>query len=306
MCPNTCRFLTACGFMFVLTATAAAQNPVANDDIAMTSSTSSVQVDVLCNDQTGWSGAPLDPTTVEIVSMPVSGTAMVNSSTGVITYDPVPGLWGMAEIGYGAYDLDGNPTNIATVYIWVEHYPPTANDDMAMTGYDQPVDIPLLANDWSGTGAIDSGSVSITSPPTYGTVSVGTNGTVTYTPGGVESVTDEFEYTISDEYGVESPPASVDVFVINYVPEITGFTNWETSAGYWYFEGYVNDEHPEDCTVEFGGILAGHSAVTPGSDGRFSFVVNLGYVNTARATAIATDDADQDSEEAETLVYSYY
>lgn len=305
MTAYTFRFLVLWGAFLGLAATAAAQNPIAYDDWAMTSSIQPTSVNVLSNDQPGWYGVPLDPGSVEIVTMPVSGTATVNPDTGVITYEPVPGLWGVAEIEYAAADLNGEPTNIATVYVWVDHAPPIAQDDFAMTYYDQSVQIALLSNDSGGTAAIDPDSVSITSQPSHGTISLGAGGVVTYTPGGVDPVTDSFEYTIADEYGVESEPAIVWVWVMNTPPQITQFTNWQTSAGYWYFEGYVSDENPQSCTVEFGGVLAGQPAVTPAANGRFSFVVQFASINTSVASAIATDDAGQQSEKAETAVFSY-
>jgi hypothetical protein len=298
--------LTVLSFSVSRPEAAHAQNPTAYDDYSMTDSHHSVEIDVLSNDQPGWSGAPLDPDTVSIVSGPVSGSASVDPVTGRITYEPVPGTWGVADIEYGALDTEGNPTNVAVLEVWVMHNPPTAQDDYAMTYYDTSVVINLLANDQSGTAAIDPDSVTITSQPQHGTVSVGAGGEVTYTPSGVESVSDSFEYTICDEDGVESQPAQVEIWVMNNIPSISGFTNWQASAGYWYFEGYVNDEHPETCRVDFGGILQGHDPVTPQSDGKFSFVVQLGSgMFFAPATAVATDEADQVSQEAETIVYSY-
>jgi hypothetical protein len=283
-----------------------AQNPVAIDDVAMTDSHHDVEVDVLLNDEPGWTGALLDPTTVAIVSGPGSGSASVDPVTGVITYEPVPGSSGIASIEYGALDLDGNPTNVGVVDIWVFHYPPVANDDTTMTSYDQSVVLNVLANDHAGTAAIDPDSVVITRQPQYGSVTLGQSGEVTYTPAGVDPGPDSFEYVVSDEDGIASEPAQVDVWVMNYVPSIYGFTSWQASGGYWYFEGYVNDDNPDACTVEFGGILAGQAPVTPRADGKFSFVVPLGSgpLN-AVATAIAIDDAGQESEEVETFVYSY-
>jgi hypothetical protein len=122
----------------------------------------------------------------------------------------------------------------------------------------------------------------------------------------VDSGGDSFEYVVYDDDGVASEPGQVDIWVINNPPSISGFTAWQASAGYWYFEGYVTDENPDACTVEFGGILAGHAPVSPQPDGKFSFVVQLGAgpLN-APATAVAIDDADQESQEAETFVYSY-
>jgi hypothetical protein len=283
-----------------------AQNPVAIDDLAMTDSHHEVHIDVLLNDQPGWTGALLDPTTVEIVSGPVSGSASVNPNTGVITYEPVRGSWGVASIEYGALDLDGNPTNVGVVDIWVMHSPPTANDDMSMTSYDQSIVLNVLANDYGGTAPIDPDSVEITQLPQRGNLTMGQAGAITYTPAGVDPGGDSFEYVVYDEDGVASEPARVDVWVMNSPPMISGFSNWQASGGYWYFEGYVNDENPDACTVEFGGILAGHAPVSPQPDGKFSFVVQLGSGPLfVPARAIAIDDADQESQQAETFVYSY-
>ena len=290
-----------------LTDTVQAQNPIANDDYEMTDSRCTIQADVLMNDYPGWFGTPIDPTTVEIVSGPNTGSASVDPWTGAITYQPLPGFACNVSIEYGALDYDGNPTNVAVLYIWVFHIPPMTTGDGGMTQYDTPLVLEVLSNDTCGTAPINPDSIEITSQPQHGTVAVGTGGLITYTPGGVQSVSDSFEYRVYDEDGVASESTQVYVWVMNMPPSITGWTGWQASAGYWYFEGYVTDEDPLSCTVEFGGILAGEDPVTPRADGKFSFAVDLGTgALNAPATAVARDNAGQESSEEMTVVYNYY
>jgi gliding motility-associated-like protein len=83
---------------------------------------------------------------------------------------------------------------------------PDANDDVVTTDEDVPVTIPVLDND---TDVPTSGTITVVTPPTSGTVVINDGGTpddpsddtITYTPNPGYSGTDTFEYTICDASG---------------------------------------------------------------------------------------------------------
>lgn len=91
------------------------QAPVAMDDRGLLlNGATQVTVDVLANDLP--SGVPLDPTSVQIVSGPISGSATVDPATGAITYrtPPVTGIspiaaapWHRVFLWYTVKDQNG-------------------------------------------------------------------------------------------------------------------------------------------------------------------------------------------------------
>ena len=91
--------------------------PVANDDAAATAVNTPVQVAVLANDTD--SDGTVDPTSVTVVTPPVHGSAVVNPTTGIVTYSPSAAYTGPDAFTYTVEDDDGATSNIATVSITV-------------------------------------------------------------------------------------------------------------------------------------------------------------------------------------------
>ncbi|WP_448701109.1 CshA/CshB family fibrillar adhesin-related protein [Mucilaginibacter sp. AW1-3] len=88
---------------------------------------------------------------------------------------------------------------------------PMANDDIAQTTINQPVIIPVLANDNPGNSTFDPKTVEIISQPAFGTVKVNTDGTVTYTPNSDYNGPDKFTYRVKDANGFYSNVATVNI-----------------------------------------------------------------------------------------------
>ncbi|MEV7974388.1 Ig-like domain-containing protein, partial [Cellulomonas sp. NPDC089187] len=84
----------------------------------------------------------------------------------------------------------------------------TATVDSARTGMETAVEIPVLDND-----VVTNGGISGTTDPANGTVTVNTDGTITYTPNADFSGTDTFTYTITDAAG-QSATGNVTVTVV--------------------------------------------------------------------------------------------
>ena len=93
-------------------------------------------------------------------------------------------------------------------------FPPIALGDTAFARAGVPVTIPVLANDIAVFGTIDTASVKIASPPGSGLTQVNPNGTITYTPTPSASGSISFSYTLANNYGSVSQPASVTVSIV--------------------------------------------------------------------------------------------
>lgn len=91
--------------------------PSANVDTANAAASGPTAIPVLAND--GDFDGTIDPTTVQIVSTPASGTVAVNATTGVVTYQPSGGFGGTDEFTYTVRDNDGKVSNVAAVTVWV-------------------------------------------------------------------------------------------------------------------------------------------------------------------------------------------
>jgi Ca2+-binding RTX toxin-like protein len=91
--------------------------------------------------------------------------------------------------------------------------PPVAENDQVNTAFETAVIIAVLANDSDPDGSLDPATVTITTEPNRGTVQVNPNGTITYTPNPGESGEDSFTYTVADDQGAVSDPATVIVSI---------------------------------------------------------------------------------------------
>lgn len=189
--------------------------PIAADDSVTTVRGAAVTINVLGNDSDA--DGTLDPSTVVVRSMPADGTAAVNAD-GTITYTPKAGFSGSDAFTYTVADNEGATSNAAAVNVTVTlpnitNLPPLAMDDSATTEAATPVTIDVLANDIDDDGTLQPITVMVRSAPAGGTVSIDTNGSITYAPNASFSGTDSFTYTVADNEGEPSNAATVTVFV---------------------------------------------------------------------------------------------
>jgi uncharacterized repeat protein (TIGR01451 family) len=139
----------------------------------------------------------------------VGSFAVPAGGSGALTYSvmlpAVPGTYlnqATGHVGSTAIDTtlsttDSSPAS-ASVQVGTPPAPPVANDDTVGTGEDVPVVISPLANDTDLNGDIDPTTVSIVSPPTWGTATVNGDGTIDYTPDSDRSGPDSFTYQVCD------------------------------------------------------------------------------------------------------------
>jgi hypothetical protein len=195
-----------------VTVTVNNQPPVAQADSVSTAYNTAVNFNPRTNDSDPEGGA----LTIQSVTTPSSGTAVVNSGTS-ITYTPANGFSGQATFNYTIRDPQ-NATATAGVTITVApapNQPPVAvNDSVQAYAYTQQVtyiDIPWAANDSDPNGDPLT-VISVTQPANanQGSVAIQSNGSVILYTSGANNVFASFTYTISDGRGGQAT-ASVQV-----------------------------------------------------------------------------------------------
>ncbi|MGF1474980.1 MAG: Ig-like domain-containing protein [Geminicoccaceae bacterium] len=201
------------------TASIDAPAPIAEDDVAETDEGTPVAVDILANDVVG--DTPLDLSSLTIVAEPANGSIEIDPDTGLITYTPNGNFSGDDGFAYTIADEDGDVSNEASVAVTVNDtvvppvpMVPTANDDVAETETETPIDIAILNNDVLADTALDPASVEIVDGPSDGIVEIDPEtGLVTYTPADGFSGDDGFSYTVADTDGDRSEAASVSITI---------------------------------------------------------------------------------------------
>ena len=150
---------------------------------------------VLGNDNSNGGGAM----SAELVAAPANG-ALTLGTNGSFTYTPMPGFIGADVFTYRAL-AGGGAGNVATVTIAISGIPTTVNDSLSTT-YPSALTLPapgVLGNDASnGGGAL---SAALVSNVTNGTLTLGANGSVSYTPGFGFVGTDSFTYRAQNAAG---------------------------------------------------------------------------------------------------------
>jgi len=91
--------------------------------------------------------------------------------------------------------------------------PPAPAAASATSDAGAPVTINVLTNDTDSDGTIDPSTIKIVTNPAHGTVTVNADGSITYTPTAGYAGQDTFAYTVADNQGAVSAPASVTVDV---------------------------------------------------------------------------------------------
>ncbi len=223
------------------------QPPVAVNDDSSTLPNTPVTVNPLANDSTPNRGASIVPGSVvfpasgqpagstrspdgKTLSVPGQGTYTINPD-GTVTFTPLPTFVGPATpVTYTFQDTTGQTSNPATISIDVSS--PAALDDTATTPFNTPVTLDPKTNDLVASGRnLVPGSVvfpatgqptgSTRSPdgktlsvPGEGTYAIQPDGTVSFTPAPTfTGTTTPVQYTISDNTGAVSNPASIRVTV---------------------------------------------------------------------------------------------
>jgi hypothetical protein len=183
-----------------------------------------------------------------------------------------------ALVGGPAHDALGQSASTLTL---------AAQDDWAAAPTDSSTTIHVLSNDYSSPAPLDPSTLTITSHPLYGEVSVNTRtGGVTYTPDEGYSGEDAFAYTVANTDGETTNVATVAVVVTgNEPPYIDEFYAYQDSGLVWVLTGHVIDEYPGLCTIQIGGVWT--DSIEVEADGTFEYARVLhgpGGIVTVQAT----------------------
>lgn len=187
--------------------TSPAPPPTAVNDLAVTLTNMPVVINVLAND-----AGRINATTVVVTTPPTNGTVAVNATTGAITYTPNPGFHANDTFRYVVSSVGGVQSNIATVTVAVNDPPQLFNDTFSI-GEDNVGTFVVLANDVDADGTITPSSVTVSSQPQHGSVTVDITGRIIYTP--VENYfgSDTFTYTARDDDNTPGAAATVNVTI---------------------------------------------------------------------------------------------
>lgn len=123
-------------------------------------------------------------------------------------------------------------TYLNTKY-FLGNLPPVANNDMALVARGGNVVIDVLANDSDADGVLNPATVTITTPPVSGNVSIDlVTGEVTYAHDAGQATLDSFEYTVRDEVGAITKIATVTITIGSGTLVTSGLvTSLESDAG---------------------------------------------------------------------------
>jgi hypothetical protein len=91
--------------------------------------------------------------------------------------------------------------------------PPTAVNDTVEVQCDTPVIISVLDNDTSSGSQLDPATITITSQPSYGSVSNPLDGTLIYTATNLGQTSDSFSYKVANTSGDFSNEATVTITI---------------------------------------------------------------------------------------------
>jgi hypothetical protein len=196
--------------------------------------------------------------TVSILASPVHGTVSIDTSQNAL-YTPNLAYSGPDSFSYTFTSANGT-SNVALVSFNVAfvNHAPIANPDSATAGLNAPVDINVLANDSDPDAGdtLNPASVTIVTPPASGTATVNPDGSIHFVPGASGTVT--LQYTVADNHGLASAPATVTITVTN--PDLITIISAQFRTGKrdWRIRGTDTIPGPGNTiTIHIGPTLAG-------------------------------------------------
>ena len=256
--------------------------PTSLNDSITTPEDTSITIPVLNNDT---DDGTLDPTSLAIISNPSQGQIQLNPD-GTITYTPKPNFNGTDTFSYTVKDDIGQTSNSATVTVTVTPVNdlPTLTNDSITLNQGSSVTFSVLSNDTDIDGTIDATTLAIATNPTHGQLQLNPDATFTYTPNPNFSGTDTFTYTVKDNGGQISQPATVTLTVNNLPPTITnliGDTQIKEGdqAG---FQAIATD--PGNDTLSYSWNFGDGSNPVTGQSVNHKFADNGSYVVTLTVT----------------------
>jgi hypothetical protein len=216
------------------------QPVVANDDAISTFQDVAVDVSVLLNDTDPEND--LDLSSLVILTPPTNGNVSIDNVTGIITYTPNLGWFGVDTYTYTICDngipvlCDNATVTVTVIEVIVGNNQIIANNDVAITITDNPVITNVVANDVDFENQIDLTSLVVTVAPLNGSTIVNNvTGEITYTPNASYFGLDSYTYSICD---AGTPTITCDVAVVSVTVNI----NWGLEENINTFKAFVADQ----------------------------------------------------------------
>ncbi|GAA4503806.1 Ig-like domain-containing protein [Pseudaeromonas paramecii] len=238
--------------------------------------------------------------TIVLVSQPAQGTATVVN--GLVRYTPVSTISSDDSFSYRLVDPSGASSAPASVSIVLSlpNQAPLAVDDSVSTSQNQAVTIAVLANDSDSDGNLDSGSLSLVSAPSHGTVSLA-GGQITYTPATDYHGDDSFSYQVADDAGAQSNSAtvSVRVLLVNQAPVAVDDSLQVIAGQTSTLQVLANDSDSDGSLVSVElRQLPAHGSAAVQADGSISYTAASDYQGSDSFSYVAVDDQGGQSDEA--------
>ena len=267
-----------------LTITPVNDPPVAGADNFTTKEDTPLTDNVLTND----TDVDADPLTAIISTQPTHGGLSFNSD-GSFTYTPTADYNGADGFTYTVSDGGQNTTGAVTITVNPVNDPPVAGDDSATLDEDTSTVISVLGNDSDTEN--DPLSVVGAAAPGHGSVSLGEDGTITYTPVANYNGADSFVYTVTDGNGgdttatvsltinpVNDPPVAVtDNYSVDENKQLTGNVK-------------ANDTDADGDALTVGVVTGpAHGSLALNPDGSFTYKPASDYFGGDGFTYTVTD-----------------
>ncbi len=240
-----------------------------------------------------------DLLTVTLVDTTTSGTLSL-SADGSFSYTPTADFHGIDTFTYTAGD-GTEDSAVAMVTIYINTTPNAVSDPYSVeedTELTVDVAAGVLSNDSDDDG--DSLTVTLVLAPSYGTLTLNSDGSFTYQPGADFSGSDAFTYAASDGYG-DSGEATVVISVdsVNDSPQVMGeiydavlnsVLTVDTESGL-----LANDSDADNDSLTVT-LVAGpaHGTLLVNTDGSFSYTPETDYTGPDSFT-YAVNDGTVDS-----------
>ena len=232
--------------------------------------------------------------TVSVATQPAHGTLALNSD-GSFSYRPAVAFSGADTFTYTA--TTGILAATATVTVTVANLAPVARADAYAVLEGQTLAVPapgVLANDSDPGGDVLSSSLK--DPPAHGTVSLGANGSISYTPVAGYAGSDSFTYTTSDG-SLSSMPATVTLAIraVNK-PPVAGADAYSIGSGATLTvaaPGLLANDTDADNDSLFAVLdsAPSHGTLTLQADGSFQYIPDAGFTGEDSFTYRASDGA---------------
>jgi CSLREA domain-containing protein len=284
--------------------------PVATDDTADTDEDTALNYIAVLTNDTDVNG---DSLSVSSVTQPSNGSAsLVN---GEVNYTPAGNYNGPDSFTYTVSDGKGG-TDTATVNLTVNavNDAPVAADDTKTTDEDTPLTFPssdLVGNDDEGAPDESGQTLTVTEvfDGTHGTVDLGTDGNITFTPEANYHGDATFDYRVCDngdpsECSVETAVVTVTVSPVNDAPGAvndSATTDEDTAED---INVIANDTDVDNTNAQLSVssyTQPTHGTVTQNADGTLKYTPKADFNGTDSFTYEAKD-ASLDSNSAKVTI----